>query len=159
MQIKKAILLFFLNLSIFILPVAYAEAEANINKININTADAVVLEKLWGVGPKKAIAIIEFRDKNGKFESIDDLKNVKGVGQKIIDENQDKIEVALIPEEIQEVEEPEPKPSTDEEKISPNSSSDDDTKTSPTEPTKNVEEVEKTSEEKVEKTTEKEKKE
>ncbi|MBE9562456.1 MAG: helix-hairpin-helix domain-containing protein [Proteobacteria bacterium] len=100
MQIKKVILLFFLNLSILILPVAYAEA--NISKININTADSVTLEKLWGIGSKKAAAIIEFRDKNGMFESIDALKNVKGVGQKIIDENQGKMEVALIPEEISE---------------------------------------------------------
>ncbi|MCK5877372.1 MAG: helix-hairpin-helix domain-containing protein [Candidatus Marithrix sp.] len=95
---QKLVILFFISLSIFILPIAHAET--NIDKININTADAITLEDLWGIGPQKATAIVEFRDKNGVFESIDSLKNVKGIGQKIIDENQGKIEVALIPEEI-----------------------------------------------------------
>lgn len=100
MLIRKIVLLFFLNLSILILPVAYAEA--NIEKININTADVLVLEKLYGIGPKKAADIVEFRDKNGLFESIDDLKKVTGIGQKTVDKNREIIEVVLIPEELPE---------------------------------------------------------
>ncbi|MFK5969480.1 MAG: helix-hairpin-helix domain-containing protein [Candidatus Marithrix sp.] len=99
MLIRKIILLFFVNLSILLLPpVAYAEA--NIDKININTADALILENLRGIGPKKAAAIIDFRDKNGMFESANDLKKINGIGQKTVDKNLDIIEVALIPEEI-----------------------------------------------------------
>ncbi len=103
MSIRKLVLLFLLNLSILILPVAYAEA--NIEKININTADVLILENLRGIGPKKAADIVEFRDKNGMFESIDDLKKINGIGQKTIDKNRELIEVALIPEEIPESEE------------------------------------------------------
>ena len=98
MLIRKIILLFFVNLSILVFPVAYAEA--NINKIDINTADALILENLRGIGPKKAAAIIEFRDKNGMFESVEDLKKINGIGQKTVDKNLDIMEVALIPVEI-----------------------------------------------------------
>lgn len=98
MLIRKIILLFFVILSILVFPVAYAEA--NINKIDINTADALILENLRGIGPKKAAAIIEFRDKNGMFESVEDLKKINGIGQKTVDKNLDIMEVALIPVEI-----------------------------------------------------------
>ena len=40
-----------------------------------------------GVGAKKAQAIVKYRQLNGPFKSIDDLLNVKGIGQKIIDKN------------------------------------------------------------------------
>ncbi|MDM8568497.1 helix-hairpin-helix domain-containing protein [Thiotrichales bacterium HSG1] len=112
MQIQKLVLLFFLNLLILISPVVNAEDST---KIDINTADAVTLEKLWGVGPQKSAAIVEFRDENGMFESIDDLKKVKGIGQKTIDENQDKIEV-IIPEKTTEISEPQV---SEEETVSP----------------------------------------
>ncbi len=98
MSIRKIILLFFVILSILVFPVAYAEA--NINKIDINTADALILENLRGIGPKKAAAIIEFRDKNGMFESVEDLKKINGIGQKTVDKNLDIMEVAMIPVEI-----------------------------------------------------------
>ena len=96
---RKIILLLFLSISI--LPIVYAEA--NIEKININTADALTLENLQGIGPKKAAAIIEFRDENGMFESIDALQNVNGIGPKTVEKNRDLIEIALIPKEIEEI--------------------------------------------------------
>ncbi len=48
--------------------------------ININTATAIELEQLAGVGPSTAKAIIEFREKNGAFKTVEDLLNVRGIG-------------------------------------------------------------------------------
>jgi competence protein ComEA len=50
--------------------------------VNINTATEAELDKLPGVGPAKAKAIIEDRKKNGPFKTADDLKRVKGIGDK-----------------------------------------------------------------------------
>jgi competence protein ComEA len=49
---------------------------------NLNTADAPTLQKLPGVGPAMAARILEYREKNGGFKKIEDLMNVKGVGEK-----------------------------------------------------------------------------
>ena len=51
-------------------------------KVDINTADAATLESLSGIGEAKAKAIIEYREKNGKFKNLDDLSNVPGIGDK-----------------------------------------------------------------------------
>ena len=48
--------------------------------ININTATAIELEQLAGVGPSTAKAIIAFREKNGLFKTVEDLLNVRGIG-------------------------------------------------------------------------------
>lgn len=48
--------------------------------VNINTATQAELESLNGIGPKKALAIIDYRKKNGAFKSVDDLKQVEGIG-------------------------------------------------------------------------------
>ena len=48
--------------------------------ININTATAIELEQLAGVGPSTAKAIIAFREKNGGFKTVEDLLNVRGIG-------------------------------------------------------------------------------
>lgn len=52
------------------------------DKINLNEASAEQLQTLDGVGPATASAIIEYRDANGGFERVDELKNVKGIGDK-----------------------------------------------------------------------------
>ena len=49
---------------------------------NINTADAETLQKLPGIGPATAKSIIEFREQNGGFKKIEELMNVKGIGEK-----------------------------------------------------------------------------
>ncbi len=51
-------------------------------KININTATAKELEELPGIGPVKAQAIVEFREKQGKFTDFRQLLDVKGIGEK-----------------------------------------------------------------------------
>jgi competence protein ComEA len=56
--------------------------------ININTADAETLASgLKGVGPAKAEAIVAYRTQNGGFSSVDELVQVKGIGDKILEQN------------------------------------------------------------------------
>lgn len=51
--------------------------------VDINTADAKAIAKVMkGVGMEKAEAIVAYREKNGKFKSIDELSKVKGIGKK-----------------------------------------------------------------------------
>ena len=50
------------------------------SKVNINTATQTELETLTGIGPSIAARIIQYRKENGKFESIEELKNVSGIG-------------------------------------------------------------------------------
>jgi len=62
--------------------------------VDINSADAETLAaELDGVGLAKARAIVEYRTKNGAFANPDDLGNVKGIGQKILDDNKGNIRV------------------------------------------------------------------
>ena len=69
------------------------ESEAVGGKININVADASALQTINGVGESLANKIINYRQKNGKFKSIDDLKNVSGIGEKKFEDIKDKIVV------------------------------------------------------------------
>lgn len=60
-------------------------------KININTAAADELIQLKGIGEVKSGKIIEFRERQGPFRSIEDLKKVPGIGQKTFEMNKDRI--------------------------------------------------------------------
>jgi competence protein ComEA len=60
---------------------------------NINTANAVELEKLSGIGPKIAEEIVKYRDANGPFKTVEDLKSVKGIGIKKFESIQAKVTV------------------------------------------------------------------
>lgn len=51
--------------------------------VNINTAPAEQLERLPGVGAKTAARIVEYRQKNGGFKKIEELMNVRGIGEKV----------------------------------------------------------------------------
>ena len=53
--------------------------------VNINTATQSELEAVKGLGPAKAQAIIQHRETNGNFKSLDELDNVKGFGKASID--------------------------------------------------------------------------
>jgi competence protein ComEA len=62
--------------------------------VDINTADAATLAKeLKGIGPARAQAIVAWRKDNGPFKSADDLALVKGIAQKVIDENRSNIRI------------------------------------------------------------------
>ncbi len=62
-------------------------------KIDINTATMEDLVELKYIGEKYAQRIIEFREKNGPFETIEDIMKVKGIGEKIFEVNKDLIVV------------------------------------------------------------------
>ena len=75
-------------------------AETNINdksginkKVNINKASQSDLENIPGVGPSLAQKIISFRDENGKFKNVEDLKNVSGIGDKKFESIKDYVDV------------------------------------------------------------------
>jgi competence protein ComEA len=56
------------------------ESESKANLINLNTATESELETLTGIGVSTAKKIIDYRKKNGKFKSIEEIKNVSGIG-------------------------------------------------------------------------------
>ncbi len=63
---------------------------ANNAEVDINSADIATLAKhVKGVGERKAQAIVQYRDEHGPFKSVDELQNVKGIGQKTVDLNRD----------------------------------------------------------------------
>jgi competence protein ComEA len=61
--------------------------------VNINTADAMALTSLNGVGEAKAEAIVTYRDANGPFESVEQLSEVKGIGARTLEKNADRMAV------------------------------------------------------------------
>lgn len=61
--------------------------------VNINTASKDELMSLEGIGESKANAIIEYR-KSNKFKSIDEIKNVKGIGDKIFEDIKSQISIS-----------------------------------------------------------------
>lgn len=69
-------------------------AKPVVKPVNINTADAPALaEGLKGVGLAKAEAIIAYRKANGPFKSAEQLAEVKGIGDKLVQNNRDRIVV------------------------------------------------------------------
>lgn len=68
-----------------------AESSINNGKININQADSAALQEIPGVGPAIADKILEYREVNGSFQRIEDLKNVSGIGEKTFEKLKNKI--------------------------------------------------------------------
>lgn len=61
--------------------------------ININTASEAQLDTLPGIGPSRAKDIISYREEKGGFNSIEDIKNIKGIGEASFEKLKDKISV------------------------------------------------------------------
>jgi competence protein ComEA len=62
--------------------------------VDINSADAQALaQQLDGVGPAKAQAIVDYRQANGPFKSVDDLEKVKGIGKSTMEKNRSRMAV------------------------------------------------------------------
>jgi competence protein ComEA len=60
--------------------------------VNVNAADAATLAReLDGIGPVKAQAIVEYRQKNGPYRSAEDLLKVQGIGQRVLEQNRGNI--------------------------------------------------------------------
>ena len=65
--------------------------------VDVNSADAeTIAAELNGVGIARARAIVEYRDQNGAFQSADELLNVKGVGEKLLDLNRSDIRLSPV---------------------------------------------------------------
>jgi competence protein ComEA len=65
--------------------------------VNLNSADAATLAKeLDGIGPAKAQAIIEYRQKNGPFRSPEDLLKVDGIGERVLEQNRGNIRLNAV---------------------------------------------------------------
>lgn len=67
---------------------------AGAEPVKVNCADAAALATgLKGIGDAKAAAIVEYREANGPFKTLEDLGQVKGVGAKTIENNQENIDL------------------------------------------------------------------
>ena len=70
------------------------QTNAKDGKINLNTATAEELQTISGIGAKRAEDIIAYRESHGDFQSVDDLKNVSGIGDKTLDKIRESLYVA-----------------------------------------------------------------
>ena len=70
------------------------QAVSKNGKINLNTATSEQLQTISGIGAKRAEDIVAYRESHGSFQSVDDLKNVSGIGDKTLDKIRESIYVA-----------------------------------------------------------------
>lgn len=83
-----------LNLKIRVLYIDESPFEQpQVVKININTAPTEELQTLYGIGPVKAQAIIDYRNEKGLFHSVEELINVTGIGPETLEKIRDEITV------------------------------------------------------------------
>ncbi|MFH1153572.1 MAG: helix-hairpin-helix domain-containing protein [Pseudomonadota bacterium] len=88
---KRVLFILCVVLIVFSLPGISPMASGS--KININTATVEELCGLKGVGQAYAKAIVEYRTEHGQFKVPEEIKNVKGIGEKIFQENKETIQV------------------------------------------------------------------
>lgn len=75
-------------------PVVETAEVAPVGKVNLNTADASTLQReLLGIGEVKAQAIVAYRDAHGDFASVDELLEVKGIGEATLEKNRGKLSI------------------------------------------------------------------
>ena len=72
-------------------------AEPMAGQIDVNTATAEQLQEVKGIGPKKAEEIVKHRTDNGPFKSVDELANVKGIGEATVEKIKDAVTVGMPP--------------------------------------------------------------
>lgn len=87
---KKILIVAFAALMLTFASLTYAA-------VDLNSATAAELESVKGIGPAKAKAIIEHREKSGPFKSVDDLKGIKGFGAKTIEKLRPELTVGGAP--------------------------------------------------------------
>jgi len=74
--------------------IIFGSLAAHADPVDINSANAMVISKtLKGIGIKKAKAIVAYREKHGKFKSVEDLAKVKGIGKQTIAMNKENLTV------------------------------------------------------------------
>ncbi|MBL0432563.1 ComEA family DNA-binding protein [Aeromonas hydrophila] len=72
-------------------PTTTVTAAKESGKVNLNTANINELTALKGIGEKKAQAIVDYREKQGKFTTVDQLADVSGIGPATLEANRDMI--------------------------------------------------------------------
>lgn len=85
-----------LILGLFVFPLVAQQVQAgkpSVEKINLNTATLEELQKLPRIGPKVAQRILDFRKQNGKFNKIEEIMKVRGIGEKTFARMKDMITV------------------------------------------------------------------
>jgi competence protein ComEA len=70
---------------------AQKSSPVSTEKINLNTATAEQLQSLPGIGPAIAKGIVDYRTKSGKFKTIEEIINVKGIGEKKFQKIKDRL--------------------------------------------------------------------
>ncbi len=75
------------------LSLSLASLAAFAAQVNLNTATTAQLETLNGIGAAKAEAIVDYRTAHGGFKSVDELAEVKGIGDKTVEKNRDQMTV------------------------------------------------------------------
>ncbi|MGA2655143.1 MAG: ComEA family DNA-binding protein [Gammaproteobacteria bacterium] len=83
----KTIKRFFLSLVYVVCVLASSFAFAQTGPININTASVEELQQIKGIGEKRAEAIVAYREQNGRFDTVEDLLEVKGIGDATLARN------------------------------------------------------------------------
>ena len=67
-------------------------------EVDINTADRATLMTLRGVGESFAERIIEYREENGGFKAVQELTNIRGIGQTLVEKNREMLTIGENPE-------------------------------------------------------------
>lgn len=83
-----------LVISMLLVGQLFVQAYAAPEEVNINTASVEQLaEALTGIGPSRAAAIVEFRETHGAFTSVDELLAVRGIGERVLADNRERIKI------------------------------------------------------------------